>query len=235
MKNIVLQYQNIVLRALKDKAGAFYLAGGTALARFYFQHRESDDLDFFSQDYSPAKVRDLARVIEQSTGKTMKLVGQSAKEGFAKFSIYNLVFGKDEFLKIDFVGDVLPLLGPLKRVDGIDVLSLDDIYLRKIHAVSGTLTEEDKVGRKRFLGGREEAKDFFDLYQLSSTYKRLSRFALERCDDLQKEGLIHWYHRYDRQRIKVGLMELRTKGQVEFVIPERHFKQEIDGLIRGIL
>jgi len=28
----------------------FYLTGGTALARFYFQHRESLDLDLFTND-----------------------------------------------------------------------------------------------------------------------------------------------------------------------------------------
>ena len=85
------------------------------------------------------------------------------------------------------------------------------------------------------MGGREEARDLFDLYRLSSTYKRLSRFVLEYCDDLQKEALIRWYHTYSRQAIKVGLMEIKTRNPVEFVILERHFKQEIDGLIEGIL
>ena len=28
----------------------FYLTGGTALSAFYFQHRFSEDLDFFSHD-----------------------------------------------------------------------------------------------------------------------------------------------------------------------------------------
>lgn len=213
----------------------FYLAGGTALAKFYFQHRDSYDLDFFSQDYSPAKIRELVGVIEKATGKKLRLLEESRKEGFAKFSIYDLALRKNESLKIDFVEDVSPLLNPLKRVDGVDVLSLDDIYLRKIHAISGTLPMTDRVGGTRFLGGREEAKDFYDAYQLSSTYKRLSRFALEHCNDLQKEALIRWYHTYSRPEIKVGLMELRTRGPVEFVTVERHFKREIDELIGGIL
>ena len=231
----LFQYQDIVLKTLKDKAAPFYLAGGTALAKFYFQHRDSFDLDFFSQNYSIAKIHDLVRLIEKTTGKKMKLIQETQREGFARLSVYDLVLGKDQSLKIDFVEDVLPLRGPLKRVDGVDILSLDDIYLRKIHAVSGILTEMDKVGQRRFLGGREEAKDFYDVYQLSSTYKRLSRFALEHCDDLQKEALIRWFHTYSRPEIKVGLMELKTRNPVEFVILERHFKQEIDELIGGIL
>ncbi len=28
---------------------AFYLSGGTALAEYYLQHRQSDDLDFFTR------------------------------------------------------------------------------------------------------------------------------------------------------------------------------------------
>ena len=29
----------------------FYLTGGTCLSRYYFQHRYSDDLDFFFETY----------------------------------------------------------------------------------------------------------------------------------------------------------------------------------------
>ncbi len=231
----LFEYQDIVLRALKGRAAPFYLAGGTALSKFYFQHRASYDLDFFSRSYSVGKVRLLASLVEKSTKKKMKRVRESHREGFAGIAIYELVLGKGEALKIDFVQDVLPLLRPLKQVDGIDVLSLDDIYVRKIHAVSGELPEIDDVGRKRFLGGREEAKDLFDLYQLSSTYRRLSRFALEHCNDLEREALIRWYHSYRRQEMKIGLAELRTRNPIEFVTIERHLKKEIDALIGGIL
>jgi predicted nucleotidyltransferase component of viral defense system len=231
----IFEYQDIVLQTLKDQAAPFYLAGGTALAKFYFQHRDSYDLDFFSQNYSRVKIRELVHLIEKTTEKKMKLIQESHRAGLAKISIYDLILGKGGSLKIDFVEDVLPLLSPLKRVDGVDILSLDDIYLRKIHAISGTLPEMDIVGQKRFLGGRAEAKDFYDVYQLSSTYKRLSRFALEHCDDLQKEALVRWFHTYSRSEMKIGLMELKTRNPVEFVILERHFKKEIDELIKGIL
>ena len=231
----LFKYQDLVLRALKERAEPFYLAGGTALAKFYFQHRDSFDLDFFTQEYSSEKVRNLIRLIEKETKKRTRLISQNTKEGFAKISIHELLLEKDQALKIDFVEDVSPLIRPLKRVDGVDVLSLDDIYFRKIKAAGGTMPDIDEAGRKRFLGGRETAKDFYDLYQLSSTYKRLSRFAIEHCDDWQREALIRWYHTYNRQEMKIGLTELRTRGPVEFVTLERHFKQEIDELIGGIL
>lgn len=34
----------------RHSSNQFYLTGGTALSRFYFHHRYSDDLDFFSQE-----------------------------------------------------------------------------------------------------------------------------------------------------------------------------------------
>lgn len=233
--NAIFEYQDRVLQTLKDQAEPFYLAGGTALAKFYFQHRDSYDLDFFSQHYSLAKVQFLVRLIEKTTNKKMKLVQENHSKGFARLSVYDLILGSKKALKIDFVEDVVPLLKPLKQIDGIDILSLDDIYLRKIHAISGILPELDKVGKKRFLGGRAEAKDFYDVYQLSSTHRRLSQFAGEWCDDLQKEALILWYQTYSRSEMKIGLMELKTRNPVEFVVLERHFKKEIDELIGGIL
>lgn len=231
----IIEYQDKVLKALKDKAAPFYLAGGTALAKFYFQHRDSYDLDFFSGEYSTVKINDLVEKISKLTGKKTKLIRESHREGFVRLSIYELIIGKKEALKIDFVEDAMPLLKPLKRVDGIDVLSLDDIYIRKIHAISGTHPEINGIGQKQFLGGRQEAKDFYDLYYLSSTHQPLSGFALEQCDDLQKEALIRWYHTYSRSEIKIGLMELRTRNPIDFVLMERHFKREIGQVIKGIV
>jgi len=39
--------QNGVLNLVKKLKTPFFLTGGTALRRFYFNHRFSDDLDFF--------------------------------------------------------------------------------------------------------------------------------------------------------------------------------------------
>src|SRR3989338_1408752 len=147
----LLEFQDKVLRALKNRAAPFYLAGGTALAKFYFQHRDSYDLDFFTQEYSTGRIDVLAVIIAKTTGKKMKLIRESQKEGFAKLRIYELVFAPKEALKIDFVEDFVPLISPLKQIGGIDVLSLDDIYLRKIHAIAGTFPEIDRAGQRHFL------------------------------------------------------------------------------------
>src|SRR3990172_13412908 len=40
-------FQDGILRIVSELNLPFYLTGGTALSRYYFQHRYSDDLDLF--------------------------------------------------------------------------------------------------------------------------------------------------------------------------------------------
>jgi hypothetical protein len=40
-------FQDGVMHTVKGVGTPFYLTGGTALSRFYFGHRYSDDLDYF--------------------------------------------------------------------------------------------------------------------------------------------------------------------------------------------
>ena len=46
--NTALQDRFLALFFTNAVADSFYLTGGTALARFYFHHRESIDLDLFT-------------------------------------------------------------------------------------------------------------------------------------------------------------------------------------------
>jgi len=55
------QTQDKVLHSLKGGLSSFYLTGGTALGRFYLNHRFSEDLDFFlnNSDAFPHTVREI--------------------------------------------------------------------------------------------------------------------------------------------------------------------------------
>ena len=48
-----------VLKALSGKMEGYYLVGGTALSLFYFQHRESYDLDLFSKEFSKKRIENI--------------------------------------------------------------------------------------------------------------------------------------------------------------------------------
>ncbi len=228
----LLGYQDKVLKLLEGKMGDFYLAGGTALSRFYFKHRVSYDLDFFTKKFSKKKISTIMKDITNSLRTQASLARQQNKKDMVKLAIYYLNIGKEEVLKIDFVEDFFRLLKPLKTVNGIKILSLEDIYSRKIFAISGVVGVVDLTGRKFFKGGRQEARDFYDLYFLSHTFMRLSEFAQTYCDSTGKEGLITWFRTYDRMAIKTGLLDIITDNKIDYISMEKHFKEEIDRLVK---
>jgi len=147
--------------------------------------------------------------------------------------VYFLKFAGAPDLKIDFVEDGYKLLKPLKVIDGIPVLSIQDIYFRKVLTVCGSIEAVSDVGRKVFTGGRQEAKDFFDLYFLSKTFMPLAKFAPIYLQRTHIEGIVVWFRTYDRLAIKSGLLDIITDKKVSYGDMERYFKVEIEKLIEG--
>jgi len=231
----IIEIRGAVLKKLANKLGNLYLAGGTALSLFYFQHRESYDLDFFTEDFSRVKMEEVMSDLSRDIGLTIELSGEQNKQGFARMMVYSLKIGANSSLKIDFVEDVYKLLKPLRKVDGMSILSIEDIYLRKILTACGSIATVGSVGRTSFIGGRQEAKDFFDLYFLSKTFMPLSIFVNEYCQQPQKEGVIIWFRTYDRFEMKSGLLEIITNKKVTFQEMELHFKEEISKIIAAEL
>jgi len=231
----IVEIRNEVLKKLANKLGSFYLAGGTALSLFYFQHRESYDLDFFTKDFSRVKIEEIMSSLSKDIGLAIELLDERNKQGFAKAMVYSLKIDANSSLKIDFVEDVYKLLKPLKEIDGISILTIEDIYFRKILTACGNITTVDSIGRSSFIGGRQEAKDFFDLYFLSKTFMPLSIFVNEHCQQPQKESVIIWFRTYDRLEMKTGLLEIITNKKVTFQEMELHFKEEINKIIAAEL
>lgn len=230
MENVI-KIRNEVLKKLANKLEIFYLAGGIALSLFYFHHRESYDLDFFTKDFSKDKIEKLISDLASDMGMEIELSGEENRQGFVKMLVFSLKIEENTSLKIDFVEDVYKLLEPFIKVDGIPILSMQDIYLRKILTACGSVQTTDAIGRKSFVGGRQEAKDFFDLYFLSNTFMLLSNFVNRYCQQPQKESMIIWYRTYDRLEMKTGLLEIITDKEVSFSEMEQHFKEEINKII----
>ena len=53
----VYPLQNQILSLVQGAGVEFYLTGGTALSRYYLNHRYSDDLDLFVNQHSEFKVQ----------------------------------------------------------------------------------------------------------------------------------------------------------------------------------
>lgn len=220
-----------LLEVVRDKTGHFYLAGGTALSLFYFQHRFSEDIDFFSQEFKIGEVAEIIGLMERLTGKKAELISEKDEPGQAKMQVFMVLVVSGKKVKVDFERDFLKLLRELNHFNGIPVFSLEDIYLRKIYAVGGSLAAMDFTGRFTMEGGRQEAKDFFDLYFLSNTFMPLANFSRKFCGPVQIEGLIRWFRTFDRFAMKTGLLDIRARVKPEWQKMEKHFQEEVERLI----
>lgn len=235
MKRIeVTQFQELVLKVLSGKINEFYLAGGTALSLFYFQHRLSVDLDFFTPKFSYKRVKEIITYLQKHLKcKEIKLVAQNLEKNKTRMLIYNIYFAKGQILKVDFVEDIFSLIKGTKTVEGIRILSLEDIYIRKIFAVSGIVKTINEIDNAQFLGGRMAAKDFYDLYFLSHVFMPLSQFVEKYCDAAAPEALIKWFKTYDRMAMISGILEIDTGKKIDAKTIENHFAGEIKKIIEN--
>lgn len=230
-KSKVRGYQEKVLKTLSGKIDEFYLAGGTALSLFYFQHRLSVDLDFFTTSFSSRRIKEIIADLGSTLNKKIELVSQNLEAKESRMLIYYIHFSKRDILKIDFVEDAFNLIKSTKTVENIRILSLEDIYLRKLFAVTGAISRIDETGRLKMHGGRIEAKDFYDLYFLSHTFMSMSRFIAKYGNAMMIEGLVRWFRTYDRMYMIDGVLSLEVNRDVDYKKMEDHFKNEIDKII----
>lgn len=228
---IIIQWQDKILKTLSGKVDNYYLGGGTALSKVYFQHRQSFDLDFFTSKFSRKNILNLIELLSDNTNKEFELIREQQGRNKVNMMIFSAYLSKNEAIKIDFIEDYIKILKPAKQVNGIWIFSLEDIYLRKLYAITGTIETFDLIGRKISKGGRQEAKDFYDLYFLSHTFMNLSDFAFKYCNMTMQESLIRWFRTYPRLEIKTGLLELKIKKKCDYKELEKHFKEQISQLL----
>ncbi len=173
MKKILTKLQEEVLQSFfaQPVGASYFLTGGTALSGFYFNHRESIDLDLFTfETIEIEPVRQIFSAI--TTGARLSLDHRVATEGYHKF----FLTGKNEELKIDLVKDQKVHFGNIKFFGNIRVDSIENIGSNKITAIFG----------------RTEAKDFIDLYFILQ--KKLFTFQKLFQDAKKKDlGLSEFY------------------------------------------
>ena len=132
--------QDVVFKSVESYD--FYLTGGTALSRFYLNHRYSDDLDFFvhqGEDFL-ADVREIIAKLKPHFNLETRIMTAD----FAQFFIHSDEFHKkyqDQFqakLKVDFVNErEIPHFGELKCFKSFSrVDNLRNILSNKITAIT---------------------------------------------------------------------------------------------------
>lgn len=149
--------QDGIIREINDINTPFYLTGGTALSRCYFQHRYSEDLDFFvNQDkkYKSYIKSILPRIIEAGKNQNYAVDTEHllSEENYTRINILksDSEYGTVE-LKIDLINDSAPRTGT----------SISNAYFGKIDNLRNILT--NKITALY----RLEPKDIADIWILS--------------------------------------------------------------------
>ena len=211
--------QKKITAMVTKKFKKYYLTGGTALS-FYFNHRFSEDLDFFTQDYRKEAPDRIMNFVSKEGGFDFKLEAEQDDPKLIPMKVYSLGLKRGCVLKIDFVQDFEKNIKKIKN----GLHSLEDIYYRKISAGIGTVKKQDATGRI-IHAGRQSAKDLFDLYYLSKHQQSLSEFFLEYFSYDKAEALIAWYRGFNRMNLKTELLDLVPNVDTDRVI--KHLDDEI--------
>jgi hypothetical protein len=209
IENYMEKEQKQIQKLVAEKFPQYYLTGGTALA-FYFKHRHSEDLDFFTQKYSSQEAGKIMEYIAKETGYKYELTAEQQGGKLIPMRVYEVDLKNNVKLKVDIVQD------PYKNIKSPEngLHSVEDIYCRKIQiSLNPVLQKQDEVGRV-MSGSRQVVKDVYDLYYLSENFMNLSDFYLKHFSPQNYYRLDSWYRSLNKMRIKMDLLDMNIKKDV---------------------
>lgn len=160
------------LQGLNDEQFArAKLCGGTALARCWLNHRVSYDLDFFLPEGFNARA--LSGALKK--GGLVLEVADMVDDRLKANQLHGFIVQNGGRLKVSFIEDsYFDVYSPTRAKLGdltVTTESVEGLYHRKLRTVSGRLSEGSEV-----VGGRQTARDLFDLHVLSKAHKPIREF-----------------------------------------------------------
>lgn len=132
-------FQDGVLDIVRKLSTPFYLTGGTALSRHYFNHRFSDDLDLFVNDndrYADHVTHIYRSFLDAEKHDLFKMdyTRQSKSKDFARFILFK--DNPDVRLQVDLVNDVSKHFGDFENDPIMGIIdSWRNILSNKISAI----------------------------------------------------------------------------------------------------
>lgn len=145
-----------------DDSDFLILAGGTALSRYCLNHRVSYDLDYFvNHDFSPDWMFSHLR-------KHGLHFTETARENRAAFAtqLIGVCRLDNEEIKVSFVEDVFSGMFDACEINNVHTETIEGLYHRKLRTITGTGETVSYIVGKRNAGGRQKARDLFDLLVL---------------------------------------------------------------------
>lgn len=143
-------FQDSIFQKIDHLKTNFYLTGGTALSRFYLDHRYSDDLDFFVNDDNNFLYQ--LNSIQNELAKHFQLKVVIKEERFSRYTIEN----DNLTLKLEFINDVPFYLG---NINSFKLFTKVDNPLNIL---------ANKITAFR---DREEPKDFADILLINNSFE----------------------------------------------------------------
>lgn len=170
-EEILYPFQDEICQLIKNDN--FYLSGGTCLSRFYYQHRYSDDLDFFYDGLNGSKEGFTieSREISKRISEKYRVEIEIDREYFKRIYVY-----KDKTpLKTEFVYENYKNIGDRQKHNEIMIDTKQNLCANKITAIYD----------------RKTVKDFIDLYYLMKefNFEQAAVWAKEKMTLLDYEGL----------------------------------------------
>lgn len=151
----------------------FYLSGGTCLSRFYYQHRYSDDLDFFYDGVIGSKegFHIESREIIQRISKIYRTEIEIDREYFKRIFAYC----ETTTLKIEFIYENFKNMGVRPKINSIVLDAKENLATNKLCAAYD----------------RKATKDFIDLFYLFQefTFEQAVVWSKEKMSPIDYEGL----------------------------------------------
>ena len=152
-----LQKQVLDLFRKSSLKKGFYWTGGTLLSAYYLHHRQSKDLDFFSDSsFSYNQIIPFIRKLKTN----LKLPYIEEKKVYDRWEFF--LHNKGD-LRLEFVFYPHSRIRPRKKWQGISIDSLEDIAANKVMAFFD----------------RNDPKDLFDLYCLLTKKKHSLKTLLK--------------------------------------------------------
>ncbi|MDD5221353.1 MAG: nucleotidyl transferase AbiEii/AbiGii toxin family protein [Candidatus Pacebacteria bacterium] len=191
MKSVLTKNQKNILSIIsKNKliCNSFYLTGGTALAEFYFWHRLSEDLDFFSEEeFDPQGISVFFKKIKEEA----KIKKVEFQQSFNR-NLFFLDLTDGDKIKMEFTYFPFERIDKKKKIDYLQIDSLLDIAVNKVFTIYQN----------------PRSRDFIDLYFILKNDKDLS------LDDLIKKAQIKFGHYIDP--ILLGTQYMKVKELKDF-------------------
>ncbi|MCX8092833.1 MAG: nucleotidyl transferase AbiEii/AbiGii toxin family protein [Candidatus Goldbacteria bacterium] len=209
-EDLIYPLQDKIFNIIDKLNTPFYLTGGTALSRFYFNHRYSDYLDFFVND-SPEFI-DLYKKIFTN------LIIERVKYEIVRIDENSAIIIVENILKVEFVNDVPFYFG--------DVMIKKDAIFSRIDNLFNILSNKICA-----FYDRNEPKDIVDIWIISKNikinWKEIFKAANSKAAGIFPPNIAEKLENFD--------LDLLDKIKWIMKVEKEDFKIDINKIVDSIL